>query len=98
MNTLYLSLKSEFFNAIKVGSKTKEYRLRNAYWDKRLENRQYDKIVLTLGYPPAGDIDRRLVLPYRGYVKETITHAFFGPDAVDVYAIDVSGPAILQQK
>lgn len=91
MSDLHLPLKREFFEAIKAGTKTKEYRLRTPYWSKRLKTRDYDCIVLTLGYPAAGDVERRLILPYLGYCEETITHPLFGPEPVEVFAIDVSG-------
>lgn len=87
---LTLPLKREFFDAIKAGTKLEEYRLRNDYWMQRLENRTFDAIVLTLGYPAASDTDRRLRLPWRGYTVKTITHSFFGPKPVQVYAIDVA--------
>ncbi|WP_370512842.1 ASCH domain-containing protein [Comamonas sp. Z1] len=87
---LTLPLKGEYFEAIRDGSKHEEYRLAKPYWSKRLEGRSYAQIVLTLGYPAADDHESRLVLPWRGYTRKTITHPHFGPDPVDVYAIDVS--------
>lgn len=90
MSTLHLSLKGEYFDAIKAGSKPKEYRLVNDYWRKRLVGRVYTQIVLTKGYPSRDDHARRLSLPYRGYVIETIQHPHFGPDPVEVFAIDVA--------
>lgn len=87
--TLTLSLKEEYFRAIQQGTKIEEYRLVTPYWQKRLEGRTYDRIVLTLGYPKAGDTSRRLERPWKGYVKTKIAHPHFGPDEVDVYAIDV---------
>lgn len=88
--TLNLPLKGVYFNQIKSGEKKYEYRLVTPYWTKRLERREYDGIVLTLGYPSKSDESRRLVKPWRGYKKTTITHEHFGPDPVDVYAIRVN--------
>jgi hypothetical protein len=89
MRDLVLPLKAEYFNAIKAGTKPEEFRLRNAFWRKRIEGRTFDRVVLTLGYPKAGDTERRMVLPWRGYRVDTITHPHFGPYPVEVYAINV---------
>ncbi len=90
MRTLTLPLKAEYFNAIKDGSKIEEFRERTEYWEKRLEGREYDRVVLTLGYPKADDHRRRIDVPWRGYRKITITHPHFGNIPTDVYAIRVS--------
>ena len=90
MSSLVLPLKAEFFNAIKAGTKTEEYRLRNAYWRRRLEGREFAQVVLTLGYPSRGDSARRLVLPWRGLRVTTLQHPLFGAAPVEVYAIKVS--------
>lgn len=90
MRTLTLHLKGEYFDAIKAGTKSEEYRLFSPYWCRRLEGRHYDRIELTRGYPKSGDSARRLVLPWKGYRMATITHPHFGTDPVEVYAIDVS--------
>ena len=94
MKTLTLALKGEYFDAIRDGSKTEEYRLRTDYWNRRLVARSYDRIVLTRGYPARDDHSRRLALPWRGYVSKALTHPHFGPDEVQVFAIDVSGQPI----
>ena len=51
MKTLHINLKAKYFNEIKQGLKTFEYRLKNDYWTKRLENIHYDEIYFKLGYP-----------------------------------------------
>jgi hypothetical protein len=89
MTDLTLPLKAEYFNAIKEGSKTEEYRLRTPFWRRRLEGKTFARLVLTLGYPSRDDASRRLVLPWRGMRETTIQHPHFGPDPVDVYAISV---------
>lgn len=90
MDRLVLPLKAEFFNAIKAGTKTEEYRLRNAYWRRRLEGREFAQVVLTLGYPARYDLARLLVLPWRGLRVTRIQHPLFGPAPVEVYAIKVA--------
>lgn len=87
---LVLPLKSEYFDAIRDGSKLEEFRLRTDYWRKRLEGRTFDAIELTKGYPKAGDNERRMVRKWIGYRTTTITHPHFGSEPVHVYAIDVS--------
>lgn len=90
MTTLHLSLKAEYFNAIKAGTKTEEYRKATPYWRKRLEGRTYGRIELAMGYPAKDDQARRLARPWRGYSVKTITHPHFGPDPVTVFAIIVN--------
>ncbi len=90
MRTLTIPVKGIYFDQIKAGMKPFEYRLRTPYWTKRLAWRTYDRVVLTRGYPKAGDTERRLELPWRGYEVQTITHPHFGPDPVQVFAIRVA--------
>ena len=89
MTDLVLPLKDIYFHQIKAGTKTEEFRLVTPYWRRRLEYRTYDRIVLTLGYPKRDDTARRLIRPWRGYRVTTITHPHFGPDPVQVFAINV---------
>lgn len=89
---LTLPLNGVYFDQIKAGTKPEEYRRANDYWRRRLEGRSYSRIVLTRGYPKAGDEERRLTLPWRGYTVKTITHPHFGPAPVEVFAINVGAP------
>ena len=93
MTVLYLPLKAEYFDAIKAGTKTEEYRLYTPYWRKRLVDSfaRFTAIELMRGYPAADDQARRLRRPWRGYAIKTITHPHFGPDPVQVFSIYV-GP------
>ena len=90
MKTLTLNLKTEYFNAIRDGSKTEEYRLVTDFWKKRLENREYDIVCICLGYPKKDDNERRLTFPWQGYTVKTITHPYFGPSPVEVFAIRIN--------
>lgn len=92
MRTLTLPLKAIYFHQIKSGEKTEEYRLCTPYWARRLVGREYDQIVLTLGYPKADNADRHLIRPWRGFTIKTLQHSHFGADPVTVYAIDVRTP------
>lgn len=92
MAILTLPVKGEYFDKIKAGEKTEEYRLCTSYWKKRIEGRMYDQVVLTRGYPKRTDQSRRLVVPWRGWKIRTITHPHFGSAPVTVYAIAVDVP------
>ena len=89
MTTLTLPLKGEYFDAIQAGTKPEEFRLVTPYWRQRLEGRTYDRIELTKGYPTRDDRSRRLTLPWQGYRVTTLTHPHFGPEPVEVFAINV---------
>jgi len=86
---LILPLKGEYFDQIKAGAKTEEFRLVNDYWRARLYAKKYKRIILTRGYPKRDDLERRLILPYNGYIIKQITHPHFGMEPVHVFAIDV---------
>ena len=91
MKILTLNLKREYFEQIKSGIKTEEYRLCTPYWSKRLEGKTFDKIIIKLGYPKNDEIEKIMEFPWRGYKKKKITHKHFGSDPVKVYAIKVGG-------
>lgn len=86
---LVLPVKGIYFDQMKAGTKLFEYRLRTPYWRKRLEGRSYDRVCVTHGYPAADNHDRRLVVAWLGYEEQTLTHEFFGPDPVEVFAIRI---------
>ncbi len=87
---LTLNLKREYFDAIKSGEKKFEYRLANKYWKRRIGNKEFDKIVLMLGYPKRADESRRIERPWRGYRRIRIRHEQFGDERVLVFAIRVN--------
>jgi len=87
---LYLPLKGIYFDQIKAGEKTEEFRLITPHWEKRLRGRSYDSIVLTKGYPAKDDFSRRLIRPWQGFREIEITHPHFGDDPVKVFAIRVN--------
>ncbi|WP_374413326.1 ASCH domain-containing protein [Novosphingobium colocasiae] len=92
MADLILPVKGVYFDAIRDGSKWREYRLTTPYWQRRLEGRSYDRVVMLRGYPKAGGVEgvTRLTRKWLGFTRLTITHPHFGPDPVEVFAIDVS--------
>lgn len=83
-NDLFLILKTEYFNQIKSGIKTSEYRLMTDYWLKRLTSKKWDCVTFQLGY--SSDAPR-----IRFGIKEikisTIEHEFFGNHPVEVFEI-----------
>lgn len=87
---LQLAIEGEYFQAILDGDKTEEYRQQNAYWSRRLEGKEFDKLVLTWGYPSKTDKKRRIEMPWAGTKKKWMAHKIFGPDAVPVYAIQIA--------
>ncbi|HFW6822332.1 TPA: ASCH domain-containing protein, partial [Escherichia coli] len=52
--------------------------------------REYDRLIITKGYPKRDDSSRRIDVPYGGYEVKTITHPHFGDKPVKVYAIKVN--------
>lgn len=58
---LTFNLKKEWFDKIKSGEKTHEYRLYNSYWEKRLCKRMNDyTICFACGYPKKEDTAKRI--------------------------------------
>jgi hypothetical protein len=96
---LTVVMRGRWFDAIRDGSKTEEFRLCTPYWRRRLIDEPPDVLTLTRGYARRGDASRRLTLAWRGVRVTTIRHPEFGPRRVRVYAIDVTGarnaPAIV---
>ena len=91
MSDLHLHVKTEYFEAIKRGDKTEEYRIHNAYWVKRLVDmpsgygRVFEHVVIHNAYKP-GD-ENRITFHWRGWHLKGITHPHFGEDEVTVFAI-----------
>ncbi len=92
MRKLHLALKAEYFNAIKSGEKCYEFRLYTDYWRKRIENREYDEIVLTLGYPKLGDTKRRIIRGWYGYKIVWVKHPVYGKNTTKMFAIKLFPP------
>jgi len=92
MKTLTIPVNGIYFDQIAAGTKLEEYRLCTPFWSKRLNDRTYDAVVMTRGYPKGGGIEgeTRLTRRWQGYRRKTITHPHFGADPVEVFAIDVA--------
>lgn len=89
MRVLTLNVKTEYFDAIRDGVKTEEYRLVKPYWQKRLE-KPFNEVHILCGYPRKDDVSKRLVFPYRGWTKKEVTHKHFGSEPVQVFAIQLA--------
>lgn len=89
---LTLALRRKWFDQVRAGIKTEEYRLDNEYWRRRLIGRQFDLLVLTLGYPSRDDHSRRIVLPWRGYTMRTITSEEWAGAPHRVFALALTEP------
>ena len=86
MRDLVLHLKSCYFREVASGSKKFEYRLVKPFWEKRLIDQTYDRVVIWDGYKKAGP-DTVLVFPWRGFERTVVHHPHFGHDPVEVFAI-----------
>lgn len=87
MADIILHVKAEYWHDINEGRKPFEYRLDTPYWRKRLVGRDYNRLIICLGYPKKNDHSRRINIPYQGYEMQTITHKHFGTKPVRVFAI-----------
>lgn len=92
---LILPVKGIYFDQIRDGTKTHEYRLTTPFWRKRISGRRYSRVILTRGYPKGGGVEgiTRLTREWRGSGVQTLTHPHFGPEPVEVFAIDVTTKA-----
>jgi hypothetical protein len=91
---LTLVMKGRWFDAIKAGTKTEEFRLCTPYWRRRLIDAQPDVLMLTRGYARRGDATRRLAFAWHGVRVTTIRHPEFGAKRVRVYAIALRGDRV----
>jgi hypothetical protein len=90
LRPLTLRLKGEHWRAIRSGEKTHEYRLVSK-WDKQIQGKSFSEVRLWWGYPPRTDTTKLLIRKWQGAEKQLITHPEFGPEPVEVFAIDVTG-------
>lgn len=93
MQTLHLILNKKYYEEIRSGKKTNEYRLVTSYWIKKLVNREYSHIIFQLGYSKKN----RITVEYLGYDLTTIKHEFFGNEDVSVFALKLGGVTEIKQ-
>ncbi len=70
-DTLFLTLKSEYFQQMLDGTKNEEYRLITPFFDKRLLNREYKFVMFQNGYSP---VSPRLKRVYNGFYKKRMIY------------------------
>lgn len=87
---LVLPVKGVYFDQIKAGEKTEEYRRVCTHWTRRFLTPNYRNVIITRGYPKRGDAEKRLVFKWNGVTTRNINHPHFGPHDVFVYVIDLS--------
>lgn len=93
LKTITFNLKKIYFDAIKSGEKKEEYREKKEFWTKRLSSKEFDVVIIKLGYPKKGaDEGKVLYFKWNGFVEKTIQHEVFDNETVDVYAIDLTTP------
>ncbi len=92
VRVLTLALKGVYFDQIAAGIKVEEFRLVTDFWCKRLVGREYDRVVITKGYPKASDTARRLEFAWNGFERRLLEHPHFGPAPVEVFAISLAKP------
>lgn len=80
--TLFLILKSKYFNQILNGEKTEEYREVKKYWINKF-SQQYERIIFQDGYSDK----RRIEADFLGVEKKIIQHEHFGREPKEVFAI-----------
>jgi len=80
---LFLILKSKWFYKIKSGEKKYEYRIINDYWEKRIENKNYDFILFQKGY----STKERFKIEYLGFEKIELKHELFSELIANVYSL-----------
>ena len=90
LKPLILNLKWQYFEDIKAGKKLEEYREVKPYWEKRLQGKEFSKIIICCGYPMKRDTERRIERPWRGYQVKEITHQIFDYKPTEVFAIRVN--------
>lgn len=89
--TLIVNVKKVYFEQIRDRVKPYEYRLDNPYWQKRLQDKEFDILEVRCGYPKNGDKERIIRRKWMGFVKMTITHEHFGNEPVKVFAMRTEG-------
>lgn len=90
MADLVIPVKTKWFNDIQSGDKLWEYRLYKEFWKKRLLNKTFDRVVITLGYPKKDDQSRRLYFKWNGYEIKKIQSEEFGQGKQQCFAINLS--------
>ena len=87
MSDLILNLKKKWFDQIRSGKKIVEYREIKSHWEKRLEGKTYDKILIVLGYPKTRTPENTIIFKWSGVKRILLKHEEFGNESKPVFAI-----------
>ncbi|PSV00731.1 RNA-binding protein [Photobacterium kishitanii] len=95
LKSITINVNKRWFNEVKDGIKTEEYRLYNDYWKTRLLNKDgtpktFKDIKYKLGYPKNGDQSKVLEFEWEGFIVKEITHPHFDNKPETVFAIQLS--------
>jgi len=96
MKALVIVIKKRYFDDIQNGIKPEEYRIIKPFWESRLiekktgKDKEYDCIRFIAGHRKNSP---EAYYKYEGYERKEITHEFFGPEPVNVFAIKI-GPKV----
>lgn len=85
MTDLVLNLKKEYFDQIRSGEKTEEYREFKPFWIKRLMGKKFTGIQIKLGYPKKGEKGKKLRYCWSGYNIKKVN--LMGEGVKTVFAI-----------
>jgi len=94
MSDLVIHVRKIYFDQIKSGEKTEEYRKYSKYWLKRLRDgsgrdRIFDQILIACGYPSKSDHEKWLSFPMDEIVVKKVISPEFGKRPVQVFAISL---------
>jgi len=83
-DTLHLHVTYEYFDQIESGEKTLEYR-EYEKWRKKIEGREYKWVTIWRAYT-----SKKITVPWRGYMLQTIVHPHFKNVPAFVFAIHLT--------
>jgi hypothetical protein len=90
-SVLVLHVKGKYFDQIRAGTKTEEYREYKPYWQSRLLGKSYACVVIMKGYPKASEMCADNCMEFKWDPASirivTIHHEQFGSEPVKVFAI-----------
>ena len=86
MKKLFLNIKKTYFEQIRNGTKTEEYRLYKPYWIKKILNRDYTHLIFRNGYSRNAP---EIQVEYLGYEIKKLTREFFGNEEVTVFVLKI---------
>jgi hypothetical protein len=95
-HNLILHIKKKWFDQIRYGIKTEEYRELKPYWISRIIRKAAELrgIVIICGYPSENTVDNTMNLPWKGYEIKTILNEEFGDQPTKVIAIRLEVPYV----